>query len=160
MFHKCKKHKDGLMYICKNCNKKTFQDWLSEPKNYEYFLQMKNSYRKKIRKKNLEWQKKAMRKYRKNNKEKINDIVDTSIFLTISGLRMKILKLKQNCENCGKQIMKETKRGPLPSHFILINRYYSLHHKDMNRDNNTIENILLLCNRCHLDIHRPRREVV
>lgn len=62
-----------------------------------------------------------------------------------SYTKLKISSLSQEnyvCERCHKDL----------SHFIQNKKCYAqwvVHHKDYNQDNNTIDNLELLCKRCH-----------
>ena len=52
-------------------------------------------------------------------------------------MRKVLLQERKCCERCGKNL--------LDVHYS----YRCLHHRDHNRDNNAIENLELLCKRCH-----------
>lgn len=69
--------------------------------------------------------------------------------------RQKIRLDRKLCERCGKNLLKATRFD------------WVVHHKDHNRENNTLKNFELLCKRCHqlehdcissLPVQRPRQE--
>jgi hypothetical protein len=55
----------------------------------------------------------------------------------IEDYRKLVIKVRGNqCERCG-----------------VTNQRLDLHHKDKNRENTTSENVLLLCKKCHNEVH-------
>ena|SRR3990167_540083 len=59
----------------------------------------------------------------------------------ISSTFAKSLKNKIKCEQCGSK------------------KKLHIHHKDHNRKNNVIENIAILCSKCHIGYHNKNRHV-
>ena len=67
------------------------------------------------------------------------------------GIKIKAGCFKVHCQNCEREIVGSysiRKKGGVK---LVVNGLF--HHVDQNRENNTFENILLLCEQCHCKIH-------
>lgn len=56
-------------------------------------------------------------------------------------LAYKVLKLEKRCQICGAE------------------NNIDVHHKDGNYKNNSLDNLMILCRKCHIKIHRYGKEV-
>lgn len=120
--------------ICKLCKKKVFAKGLCV-----------NHYASFWRKNNRESSLNAQRKYRKNNLElcrertRINQrkLNNKKRF---GGLRFEVLERDNyECQMCNKDISKSNMS--------------CIHHKDENKTNNVMENMISLCKSCHSKLH-------
>ena len=155
-FPRHKNCKDGRAYICKPCNNDlTKQRYHSD-----------SEYRKKLRDAaHKTWQlsktdpiirerlrvndNKSQRNYRHKNKKKFNEFQKTAKLLKKSGLREVLWeRAKGKCEMCGEKLFRTRKRSNC-----------AFHHLDSDRYNNSLENLILVCTKCHLHkIHRSPRK--
>jgi len=147
--------KSGKEKRCVDCQKKYEtkyrKDYYSNKLkgNIEHLCRARISY-KKWSKNNPDKVKEARRKYRENNLElcrkrtrenqlKLNDKK------RFGGLRSQVLERdKHKCRLCGKDISGKNMAV--------------IHHKDENKSNNTMRNLISLCKTCHPKIHYSLKE--
>jgi len=82
------------------------------------------------------------KKYRENNKEKIQDIKSKYWDeINFNGLKSQVLERDNwECQDCGMSN---------EQHILVFNKILTCDHIDGNRDNNVLNNLITLCLRCH-----------
>lgn len=133
-FYKDRNRKDGHTFYCGNCVKEhVLIKYKNDPRYRAKVIERANKHKK-------EYYLKSMKNWRKNNRDSVNEIARTRYFLATHGLRQTLWeRAKEKCEKCGQLI----RRVPKYSN-------YAIHHIDGNRKNNSIQNLLVVCTRCHL----------
>jgi len=139
LFHRHKGHRDGCTSKCGKCaTEVTLNKYRTDP---QYRAKIKERA-KKIQKteKGKGYSATAFRNYVKKNRDKINEINRTARFLSKSGLRQILWeRANEKCELCKQIIHRE--RG---------HSNYAIHHIDGNRENNSLDNLVVVCVTCHL----------
>ncbi|MFH1327736.1 MAG: HNH endonuclease signature motif containing protein [Candidatus Bathyarchaeota archaeon] len=128
---------------CKKC----FVEYYIKPRyrsDAEYRRKVKEgaikSQSKQTREYRNEIRRRALLNYRNIHRKQYNESCRATYFLTVSGLRVKVLE-RGKCADC------ERKVGITP-------RDYAIHHRNKDVSDNRLENLLLLCVSCHFVHHR------
>ena len=146
-FHKHRRTKDGLRYICKKCAKEKMYDLYHNNHLYhQYYLKKAKEQKEReladpvLRERRRERYNKAQRTYRKTHRARIRFLERARYHLRKSGLQQVVWKRAEGkCESCGEK--------------LYITKYKSnaaIHHLDNNPLHNVLDNLILLCTKCHL----------
>jgi len=133
MEKECKFCKKRIVVTQKNPNKKFCSETCKKNFNKE---KIKERYRRYYLK-NKEKIYRYTREWRKKNKKRFNE--NARIY---QNKRRELLRrlIAQKCENCGD------------------NKQLCIHHKDRNHFNNSPDNLMILCRKCHAEEHLKDRK--
>lgn len=63
-------------------------------------------------------------------------------------------RARYRCEICGR-VPDNFKKNYRPSNYDNFDtRQFRVHHKDLNKSNNSLSNLIYLCKRCHGELHQ------
>ena len=153
-FHSNRTAKDGHSYHCKECHNKymlfkfrTDQRYKKNNSKNNQKTYNKNKDNQEFKDQQKESKRRYMQKYRKINKLRVSKSSKVMAKLTTSGIRAKLWQRANfTCENCGK-ILVRGKGG------------HAIHHKNENVEDNSMENLMLVCTYCHLQIFHPSKGI-
>lgn len=138
---KNKRSKDGRGTWCKQC----MADWVlnyyhANPKYRASVIAKTKQWIKNHPEKHKEHYNKAFSKYAKTHRAKISASERVGNYLTSSGLREILWKrAEEHCELCGTKLRRSREGSN-----------YAIHHLDGDRNNNAIDNLIIVCTKCHL----------
>lgn len=146
-FGKNRRTSDGHYYYCKKCAKKmtlekyhTDVDYRKSLLDKSHIVWNRCKQDPKLREHKRQITKKSMRKYRRTHRDKINEYHRAKYQLETKGIAKKVwIRSKGKCELCGLQVYREKGKSN-----------YAIHHKNKNRFDNRLENLMLVCTTCHL----------
>ncbi len=145
-FHKDRGRKDGLHLYCKQCNIANFlRHYHTNPavadqcKRAAIAFYEKTKTDPEAKERRRGYNRKTSHNFRMKNPQLDKNIAKIRRSNRVSGVENAVWKRAGNrCESCGRHL----KKGGLSE--------YNVHHLDTNRENNSLENLLLVCIRCHL----------
>ena len=130
-----RREKDGHAGACKGCMRKYRQKKYATDPVYRLRVKLSNAANPRRREQRTQ----AQRNHREEHKGVVSETGKIYHCLTRNGTRDALFwRTNSLCESCGKQI----ERG---------HRGYSIHHKDQDRSNNDLGNLMLVCSNCHLN---------
>lgn len=145
-FYRHNQTKDGHQWYCKECSKKYVLGKYHSDSSYREAVltsmrklwdRCKEDTERMAQRRKI--YNKSLRKYRKKNRSKITEQQRANRLLKKSGLRTIVWERAEGiCEVCG---------SPL---YATHSQNYAFHHLNGDHFDNRIENLILVCTKCHL----------